>query len=135
MPREVVEIPISREPLYEAVAVFLAVLAYPDQDQEKSRAHFAAAWEREHLKARAEEDEGFAVGLLPIRPALFLMSDAAVADEMAEGAKRLADRKEAAVDAHKLFEASETGRAIETIRAFDEKVKNNAEGRALMTRR
>jgi hypothetical protein len=29
--REVVLIPISREPLCEAVAVFLAVLAYPDQ--------------------------------------------------------------------------------------------------------
>lgn len=49
MAREIVEIPISREPLYEAVAVFLAVLAYPEPDQDR-RARFAVAWQRERMR-------------------------------------------------------------------------------------
>lgn len=51
------------------------------------------------------------------------------------GAGNLAERKQAAVDRHKLFAARLTSRRIDTIRAFGVDERNNAEGRARMTRR
>lgn len=132
MARETIFVPVSREPLFEAVAVFLAVLAYPDDGDRRAR--FAMAWQREHLRVRAEKDEAFAAQPQPIRPALFLMTDEAIATAMRKGAKALAERKEAVIATHSLFEAKETGRASETLRAFGAELKNDAEGRALMTR-
>jgi hypothetical protein len=121
--RETIVIPVSREPLYEAVAVFLAVLAYPEPNQESRRSRFAAAWKREHLRVRAAEDDAFAAEPQPIRPALFIMSDTEVETEMREGAKLLAERKEAIIYAHPLSEGAVSGREID-----------NAEGRAISTR-
>jgi hypothetical protein len=133
MPREVVGIPITCEPLYVAVAVFLAVLAYPDNGDK--RASFGLALQREHLRLRADEDEAFAAQPQPIRPALFLISDSDVRKTMRKGARELAERKEAVVATHQFFDAKETGRAIEIIRAFGEEMENDPIGRAVMTRR
>jgi hypothetical protein len=132
--RESISVPVSREPFYEAVAVFLAVLAYPDQNQENRRARFAAAWSREYLRARANADDAFAGEPQPIRRGLFIMSDAEVTTEMREGAKLLAERKTAIVYAHPLFEAAVSGSEIAEIGTSDTKTKNNAEGRARLTK-
>jgi hypothetical protein len=132
--RESINIPVSREPFYEAAATFLAVLAYPDPNQEKRRDRFAAAWEREHLRARADADGAFAGEPQLIRPSLFVMRDTEIDIEMREGAKRLAERKEAIIYAHPLFEAAVSGREIAHIEAFKTKTENNAEGRARLTK-
>ncbi|MGD1037920.1 MAG: hypothetical protein ABR878_12155 [Roseiarcus sp.] len=130
MPREIVEMPVSREPLYEAVAVFSAVLAYPEHQDSRDR--FAAAWCRATIRARAKKDEAYASELQPIRPGYFLMSDNAAKAAMQDAARRLAERKTAVIATHPLFEAAERGREIETIRAFAMALSNNAEGGAAM---
>ena len=84
---------------------------------------------------RAEEDEAFGSAPILFRPSFLQMRDSAIIAEMKFGADNLAERKQAAVDRHKLFAARLRSRRIDTIRAFGVDERNNAEGRARMTRR
>jgi hypothetical protein len=63
-----------------------------------------------------------------------MISDRAVEAEMINGAKRLGERKEAAVDAHPLFDEAESGQTNTHLEAFRTKIKNNSEGRSTFTR-
>jgi hypothetical protein len=131
MPREVICLPVSKEPLYEATAVFLAILAYPDDPTRRNQ--FCTAYCREHLRALAKQDTVFASAPQPIRPGLFLITDAAVEDEMRAGGGRLAERKEAYIATHMLFDAAVGERRLDDISGF-ELMPDRAENRAIMTR-
>ena len=132
MARETVEIPVASVRLYEFVAAFLCVLAHPND--KARREQFRNAWCRQAIVNEAKWNADFAWSPQRIRPGYFLMSDVAAEEASREGAKRLAERKEAYVATWPLWEAAEARKAIQEITAFGTELKNSAEGRAIMTR-
>jgi hypothetical protein len=129
MPRTTLELPLSREPLYESAATFLAVLANPECD--KSTHNFRTAVCRGLIRHSVERDESAWISQA-IRPGYFLMTDQRAKQELAHGQKRLVDRKTAAIAAWPLFDQVLEGKSIDNLLAFGTTLPNNAEGRAIL---
>jgi hypothetical protein len=91
-----IEIPVSKEPLYQALSAFLGVLAYPDDDERAMR--FSNAYCRETILASAKENRDFAWAPQLIRPVYFLTEAKAAHAELRAGAKALAGRKTAVIN-------------------------------------
>ena len=128
---ESIDIPVSRGPLYEAVAMFLGALAYPDDDEMAARFH--SAYCRETLMVSARKDSDFAWTPQPIRPVYFLMEEKAAKEALCAGAKELVDRKAAAINTWNLFDQAVSGNKQEYIRAFGTTFENSVGGRAILT--
>jgi hypothetical protein len=134
VPRETIVIPACSGLLHEAVAVFLAVMAYPYAEDHEKRDNFCTALWREQLRIRAAKDVEFASSRLPLPPGLSLISDATIRKAMRDGARRLAERKVAYMATHVLFNAVDRGQEIPYIEAFGTKTENTAVGRAMLAK-
>jgi hypothetical protein len=102
MPRETIGIPVGQDPLYEASAAFLAVLAHPSS--ETHRIQFYRALCRSTILQLAEQDAAFAWSRQFIKPGYFLMDDAACSAALKHGGAELSERKAAAVSTWVLFD-------------------------------
>ncbi len=116
MPRETIAIPVGQDPLYEASAAFLAVLAHPSSETHRMNYHRALC--RSTILQLAEQDAAFAWSRQFIKPGYFLMDDAACSAALKHGGAELSERKAAAVSTWVLFDEALSGAPIKTIRAF-----------------
>lgn len=116
MPKETIGIPVGQDPLYEASAAFLAVLAHPSSETHWMQFHCALC--RSTILELAEQDAAFAWSLQVIKPGYFLMDDAACSAALKHGGAELSERKAAAVSTWVLFDEALSGAPIKTIRAF-----------------
>jgi hypothetical protein len=128
MPRITIELPLSREPLYESVATFLAVQAHPELDETTD--YFRTAACRALIPRSVKRDELW----IPqaIKPGYFLMSDERLKQELQSGQKRLLDRKAAAMAIHPLFDQVFEHKDIDVLRGLGTTQPNTAEGRLIM---
>jgi hypothetical protein len=139
VPSRLIELPLSSEPLFEAAATFLCVLAYPEsvlaqlEDGVVRADRFRTAAIRKHICWQAQADPEFAARPAPIRPRYYSdLSDARADEEWARGMRRLEDRQEAALATFPLFERALSGRPPDTLRGLGTTAKNNVHGRAEM---
>jgi hypothetical protein len=116
LPRETIGIPVGQDPLYEASAAFLAVLAHPSSETHRTQFHRALC--RSTILQMAEEDAVFAWSRQFIKPGCFLMDDATCSAALKHGGAELSERKAAAVSTWVLFDEALSGASIKTIRAF-----------------
>jgi hypothetical protein len=122
-PREVIYVPVSSEPLYECVARFFAVLAFPDDI--KAQVEFRNAWCREAILREARADDEFAYRLQPMRAAYFIMTDEKAKRAIAKGATQLGVRKKAALWSLVPFKEAELGRKIQSFEVNGKTFINN----------
>jgi hypothetical protein len=87
MPRETIKIPVSSGPLFEAVAVFISVLAYPND--KTRRECLRKAWCREAVRSEAAWDSEFARTEYG-RPEYMLMNEEPLVTRCAMARKSLA---------------------------------------------
>lgn len=127
MAHEIVEIPITRGPPYEAVAVFMGTLAYPDYKAGRER--LRKAWCREAVRSEAAWNPAFARGQYG-RPQYMLMDERAARTALRAGATALGVRKAAAIATRALFDGTPIGGEI---KALETTFENTAGGRAILT--
>jgi hypothetical protein len=107
MARETVGIHLSQDPLWEASAAFLAVLAHPSDDAHRILFHQALC--RSTILAMAKCDAVFAWSPQALKPGYFLMDESACSVALKQGGAELAEREAAAVSVGPLFDAALPG--------------------------
>ena len=95
MVAETIEIPVSTFPVYEAAALFVSALAYPEDKNRRDR--FQIAYCKEWIRLKACYDTEYARTETIMRPEYILMNDISSKAEMVYGRRKLKDRKMAAV--------------------------------------
>jgi hypothetical protein len=73
MPRETIAINVSTLPIYEAGAVFLSCVAYPDSENERQKFYMALC--RETIIQMANQDGDWAWQPQSIKPGFFIIGD------------------------------------------------------------
>jgi hypothetical protein len=129
--REVIELPVSSEPLYECVARFFAVLAFPDD--RNAQVEFRNAWCRKAILDEAGVDAEFAYRPQPMRAAYFMMKDEKANRALAKGATQLGLRKKAALWSLVPFKEAELGRKIPSFKVNGTTFINNDQERRMLS--
>lgn len=125
-----IEISVSPGRLYEAVAMFLGTLAYPDDEEMASRFHVAYCGETLRASAKIDRDLAWAPGA---RMAYFEMDPKTAKGVLEKGAGELRDRKAAVIATWGLFDEAVSGRKPARIEALGTVFQNTVEGRAILT--
>ena len=92
MPRETILIPLKSLPVYEASAVFLSTIAYPDPRDKPQRERFRIATSRWAILERAKIDNEWRRVAQEIRPEIFLDDERLYKQTFERGSSLLARR-------------------------------------------
>lgn len=128
MARDAIRIPLSTGPIYEAVGLFFATLAYPEDTEKRQR--FADVMSRELIRILAERDSAFSSTRQPIWARYLALTKSQISTEMKTGTSELKKRKIAVVATGPLFEEAFSDQDIEYIKASG--LRNTAVNRAVM---
>ncbi len=92
MPRETITIPFKSLPVYEASAVFLSTIAYPDPRDKPQRERFRISTSRWAILERAKIDNEWRRVVQKIRPEIFLQDERFYIQTFERGSSLLARR-------------------------------------------
>jgi hypothetical protein len=92
MPRETITIPFKSLPVYEASAVFLSTIAYPDPRDKPQREKFRISTSRWAILERAKIDNEWRRVAQKIRPEIFLQEERFYIQTFERGSSLLARR-------------------------------------------